>query len=346
MFDDDFVKRFLARVENRPEWNRPELLTILTDPERSMQRSWLSKAGLLIKEKQRKNVLRRLETGKHFIATYNELAVVSLLGSSDHVVDYEHSFEFENRELSPDLVLHLLGGDIAAIIEVSTKFRTSEQRSKEIQWKELTTRVHRIPRPLGLLVRGMGGAPALPPDSGTVKRLAAMLQSWLLSPSTTIGSNVLEDDYYFEVIAELPGIRADMAVPNGGDLITTEMVRDAVAGKVSRYGVLADSIGVPLVVILAAESASPLRRDLVRQALAGTQGITFNLDPFADGPVSSGTIRLNERDVPASFHSSLSLVGWLQPGVNEPGTLTMFPVASAARKFSVPLGERITYDGS
>ena len=249
MFDDEFVKRFLTRVGNRPEWNRPELLTILTDPERSAQRSWLSKAGLLIKDKQRKNVLRRLETDEHFIATYNELAVVALLGSSDLVVEYEHTFEFENRELSPDLVLRLPGGAIAAIIEVSTRFRTSEQRSKEIQWNELTTRVHRISRPLGLLVRGPGGVSALPPDSGTAKRLAAMLQSWLLWPSTTIGSNVLEGDYYFEVIAALPGIRADIAVPTGGDLITTEMVREAVADKVSRYGVLADSIGVPLIAL-------------------------------------------------------------------------------------------------
>jgi hypothetical protein len=57
-------------------------------------------------------------------------------------------------------------------------------------------------------------------------------------------------------------------------------------------------------------------------------------------------MRLNERDVPAEFHPALSAVGWLQPGIDEPGSMTIFDLPSAARRLSVPLGENVTREGN
>jgi len=44
------------------------------------------------------------------------------------------------------------------------------------------------------------------------------------------------------------------------------MVRQAISNKASRYTELADSLGTPLVVVLAAEPALPLSIDMLRPA--------------------------------------------------------------------------------
>lgn len=120
------------------------------------------------------------------------------------------------------------------------------------------------------------------------------------------------------------------------------MVRGAISDKVSRYTGLADSLDVPLLVVLAAEPALPLSKDFLGRALAGVQALTIAFDPFRPGPIATGPMRLNEQDVPAAFDPVLSAVGWLQTGIDQPGSMTLFHVLSAARPLTVPLGENVT----
>lgn len=334
----------MRRFNNRPEWNRPDLWPVIADPARSSQRRWLSEAISTLSDNQRRNVLGRLQSDRHFLATYNELAVIALVSDSELMVEYEPRFTCNGRVLTPDVALRRRDGSLIALVEVSTRFRTAEQRSLEIQWKELRTRVSRIPRPVGLLVRDMRPGPARPPDSGQARRIEGALRSWLLRPSTVIGATYEIEGYWFRVAGTLPGLRARIATPTGTGWYNTDMVREPIAIKVSRYASLAGSLDTPLIVILAAEPAMPISLNMLRAVLSGAQAITIAVDPFMIGPATSGPMRLNERDIPAEFDPELSMVGWLDPGVDEPGTLTVFEVLSASRRLTHHLGERVVHE--
>ncbi len=68
------------------------------------------------------------------------------------------------------------------------------------------------------------------------------------------------------------------------------------------------------------------------------------LDPFVMGPASSGPMRLNEQNAPAMFHPALSMVGWLQPGTDKPGSLTFFDIPSASRRPPAPFGTGLVHE--
>lgn len=55
-------------------------------------------------------------------------------------------------------------------------------------------------------------------------------------------------------------------------------------------------------VVLAAEPAAVMDLDILRTALAGTNAVSFTLDPLGpDGPMFEHTTQLHVEDVPASF---------------------------------------------
>lgn len=196
MLDEKFAEAFERRFKNRPEWNRPDLWPVITDPSRSSQRQWLSGAIAALAHNQRRNVLSRLQSSKHFLATYNELAIIALLAESNLTVEYEPTVRLDGRTFTPDVALRAGDDSIVILIEVSTRFRTAEQRSLELQWKELRTRVNRIPRPFGLVVRDARNSLPLPPDSGRARRIEKELSTWLLRPSTDIGSTFESEGFW------------------------------------------------------------------------------------------------------------------------------------------------------
>jgi len=333
VLDEAYAQSFIRRFSGRPDWNRPELWPIIHDPVRAKQRQWLSETISRLRPDQQTKALARLEgDAQQFLATYHELAVCALLRDSTLTVDFEPELPWKEKVLTPDIGLRGPGGTLGVLVEVSTKFRTAAQRDAELHWKELRGRVNRILRPLGLTVRDLTHNPGQPPDGRLSRRIEASLRRWLLSTRTTLGSTCVVEGYAFQVVVLLPGLRADIATPTGTDWYNTDMVRKAINVKVSRYAELASSLGVLLVVVLAAEPAMPLSVEMVRSALEGVQGVAIGLDPFGFGPISTGPVHLNERNVPAKFHSALSMVGWLQPGIDVPGSLTFLDVPGAARR--------------
>lgn len=229
---------------------------------------------------------------------------------------------------------------------MSTRFRSAEHRSLEIQWRELRTRVARIPRPVGLLVRDLVHDPIRPPTSGQAAKIERELGAWLLRPSIALGSAVEFHGYFFQIAFDLPGLRAQLAAPTGGDWYNTDKVRDAIRDKASRYTGLADSLEIPLLVVLAAEPALPFSKDLLSRALAGGQSLAVAFNPFRPGPIANAPVRLNDQDVPAVFDPAFSAVGWLEPGIDRPGSMTLFQVPSAARPLTVPFGEAVVWEES
>ena len=341
MLDDEFAQDFVRRFSNRPDWARPELWPVVTDPARTPQRRWLSNVLGQLPERQRQNALARLQSDEQFLATYNELASAAILGTPELRVEVEPLFTRQGRTLTPDLALRSVDGQLLAIGEVSTRFRNTEHRRLEIQWRELRTRVARIPRAVGILVQDLVNDPIRPPTSGQAAKIELGLRDWLLRPSSVLGATSEFQGYLFQVAFELPGLRAQVAVPTGGDWYNTDKVRAAISDKASRYTELANSLNVPLLVVLAAEPALPLSKDFVASALTGAQALTIAFDPFRPGPIASGPMRLNHQDVPAAFDPALSAVGWLETGIDQPGSMTLFHVPSAARFRSAALGDRV-----
>jgi hypothetical protein len=67
----------------------------------------------------------------------------------------------------------------------------------------------------------------------------------------------------------------------------------------------------------------------------------MKLDLFADGPTSSGPLRLHQTDEVRQWHRCLFAVGWLQAGIDDPGTLTLFNHQYGGATANLPIGGRI-----
>ena len=77
--------------------------------------------------------------------------------------------------------------------------------------------------------------------------------------------------------------------------------------------------------------AAAMDLDLLRAALAGTNAVSFTLDPLGpDGPMFEQTTQLHVEDVPATFDPVLSAIGWLNWDIERPGTLTLLETPGAA----------------
>jgi hypothetical protein len=61
--------------------------------------------------------------------------------------------------------------------------------------------------------------------------------------------------------------------------------------------------------------------------------VRISLDPFAPTgrPIASHTVQLRQFDKPAQIAPAVSAIGWLDPGVETPGKLTLLHAQNADR---------------
>ncbi len=327
MFTDEFRASLLERFANRSEWERPEIWLVATSDNRHLQRAWLNRTIDSLSEPGRSKVVARLPENAHFLSTYTELATAAILQDAGLAIEYEPDLGGK----TPDLVVFGDAGPLM-LVEVYTKFRHNELRRDEKAWRALQARVQRIPVPVMLAVNRKDG-PA--PDDATAKRIATRLKEWLLQVPGVAKMNRILEGYDFMIEGQSPGLYATMTIPGGGGWFNSDLVLNAVNEKVSSYAPLADQLDVPLLVVLAAEPASPLSEDLVGAALAGTMATALKMDYFTMQS-EPHTVNMRFDQTPATFAGGLSAVGWVAPGIDEPGTLTIFPVSSATRPIQLP----------
>lgn len=346
-FDSDplleLSQMIYERFKNRPEWHRPQIWPLLLDEKRSEQRQWVSKALSYLEEDQRRKILGRLVKDEQFQATYNEIATLAIIMNSvsSISVDYEPVINDTNG-VTPDLGFRSRDGTLIALVEVSSRFRSSVHRAAERQWREIRQRVHRIPSAFVVAATGPHGTAISPPDSGLTKQIEIGLRKWLLRTTTGMWSEHTVSGYRFQVVGKVPGLGTDLIVPSQTSWFNTDMIRSAISDKSSKYKEMADALECPLVVVLSSEPRSPLSLDLVRTALKGQQALTFSFNPLTVGHLASVKMRMNERDSPLNFDPALSAIGWLQPEIDTPGKLTLFSMADAARKINAPHGISIS----
>jgi hypothetical protein len=325
VFDERFRDDLLQRAEGRPTWHRPEIWLVATAEERAEQRSWLNRTINALPEPGRSKIRARLPENAHFLSTYTELATAAVLHDAGMTLEYERNQEGK----TPDITV-FDGKNPSMLVEVYTKFRSTDRRSAERAWRALQSRIQAIPVPVILAVRRVDPSAPNSPDDPSAKRIAAELKQWLLQPSPSVINGRLIEGYHFMIAGSAPGLYANMSIPGGGGWFDSDMVLNAVGEKVKVYSALSEVLKVPLLVVLAAEPASPLSEDLVRSALRGDMSTTLSFDPFEDKS-EPHTVAMRAGRVLAEFAPSLSAVGWMNPGIDDPGFLKVFPVPSAAR---------------
>jgi hypothetical protein len=162
VLDDAYARAFTQRFATWPEWNRPELWPIVTDPKRSEQRRWLSNALADLPADQGAKLLGRLQSNRSFQATYNQLATAVLLRESGLAVEYEPELPWQGKMLTPDIGLRGSDGGLAVIVEVSTRFRTAVVPSKRTSKRRPSGSLASSSLPSGLPSCWHGAVPPTP----------------------------------------------------------------------------------------------------------------------------------------------------------------------------------------
>jgi hypothetical protein len=340
VFDTTLRNDLLRRFGDRPNWERPGYYEIATLPERAAQREWVNSALSLLPVQGSTQMFRRLASRRGFGATYNEIAVAAILQSAGLLPEYEAKF----GDLTPDLCVRRADGESALIVEVVGRFLPDATHGEVRLWHSFANRVEQITVPVGLVVHFHDGGIVPPPVGAHAKRIVAILQDALIRNGGSLGPIEIEN-YVFCAVDRVPGTRAKLVPPVTPGWEGSDGLLETIHSKVKKYGPIAAKAGTPLVVALAAGVNVPVGIDLLRSALAGAQSTVISFSPFG-GPtqIGSTTVKLREKDVSMDFHAGLSAVAWLQAGIDDPGTLTVFSIPSAALPHGLPLGDRIISD--
>jgi hypothetical protein len=339
MFDSDYVDQLIARNSRQALWRPSDWYLLVTTPERAAQRAWIEAATAHLAPWRIQRLRSRLERNRGFTETLNELALLAILNATDSYPAYEKGF----GALEPDFTLHDAAGSPTAIVELHTKSRPQSATDTERRWVEMVKRVERIPVPWIVFVDTGDVSTPQPPTSGEAKLAERTLKEWLLRTSTATGHSVVIGSNRYSVVERARGgLRAQLRFPFDSSTYTTYDVLAAIDIKERRYAGAAEKAKVPCAVVLAGEPACPISLDMVRSALKGTVSMSLAFDILnVNMSVSVSGIKIKATEEPERFDPGLSAVGWLEPGTDDPGELTIFALRSAARTFPIPYGPKV-----
>jgi hypothetical protein len=339
VFDDELRETLMGKYGGRPNSQRPECWLIATSPERADQRAWMNRALMMLDEPGRSKLWTRLTDDNHFLQTYNELAVAAILQEGGLRPSYQIGLD----GLSPDLTLLNEAGQPGLLVELTNRLRSKNTAFADHRWRGLRDRVSAIPAPYGVLVAN--ASPDLPaPTDDLCKSIARQLRSWLLSPPIASGDVLQIEEYLFRIGTQLPGTNAQLIYSQVGDWVDSdEDVTALVEEKLKKYAPLAKDLEVPLVVVISADPRVPLDVEIVRAAMRGQSATTTRLDVLLSSSPTT-TLPMHQTDKPPAWDPALSAVGWLTPGRNSPGMLSLFPTSEPLLPHGLPLGGRLDID--
>jgi hypothetical protein len=285
-----------------------------------------------------RNRLRsRLANPRSAEATANELRVYGILRGHGLVPTYEA--DLAGR--TPDLTA--LVEDTPVFIEVWTRSTNTALDRERARWHDLRQRVHTIPTGLHLGVQGISDARLEPPHAAEAKRIVGYLRRELLRTTTGVGAVIPIGQYRFHVVAHNDAMHVTLRTPTGGAVTDSDTLRTNIRAKATRYGDRVTRLDGVLVVVIACSREGTFERSLVASALRGEQSVSMTIDPLASGFVAEYSTQLNATNVPASFHPSLSAVGWLTTGPESGlGSLSLLEIEDC--RHPVPGGLRAFLD--
>ena len=316
--------------------DRPEYWELAASSDRAAQRMWLNAALGRMGPDARQHLFENICDSGRFVPTYNEAAVASILLDAFVKVEYEPTLNGQ----TPDLVVRSDDGAVQLIVEVANRLLPEAADAKAKRWEQLRGRLQRWAAPW--LVRGIRvEGPNDAPTADVIRPMATLLGRWLSRADAAQWDECRVGDFGFVIMQRLPGSHADLLIPHSELWYTSDRLVPIVTEKVNTYASLCADLGVPLVVVVAADPRSSVTVDTVRGAVTGALTLSMKLDMFADGPTSSGPLKLHQTDEARRWHPCLSAVGWLQAGIDDPGTLTLFSHQYASSTADVPVGGRV-----
>lgn len=336
MFDEQLRESLVRRYEHRSSSCRPEYWLVATAPERADQRDWVNKALALVSEPCRSKLWSRLTDDNHFLQTYHELSVAAILQE----VSLRPCYEMEFGGQSPDLTILTEDGRPAVLVEVANRMRARDTALADQSWRGLRDRVRAIPAPYGLVIRNASPDLAAPSDH-LAKKIARQLEQWLLLPAPTTGNSLEANGYTFNIAVQMLGTNADLIYPQSGRWMNSDDdVAALIKEKVKKYASLARDLEVPLVIVIGADPRVPVDLHMLRSAMRGQLTTSVQLDPLTlRSP--TGRMQMHQTDEPPAWDPALSAVGWLTPGIGDPGRISMIPSEQARRPHGLPLGGRL-----
>jgi hypothetical protein len=316
--------------------DRPEIWEPATSSERAAQRGWLNYVLSRMEAANGQRLFENICDSGRFVPSYNEAAVASILMGAFSRVEYEPTLNGQ----TPDLVVRSDEGTVRLIVEVANRLLPEAADASAKRWEQLRGRLQRCADPWllrGIRMEGSNDAPT----ADAIRPMATLLGRWLSRADATQWDECRVGSFGFVIMQRLPGSHADLLIPHSELWSTSDRLVPTITDKVNKYAELCTDLGVPLVVVVAADPRSSVTVDTVRGAITGALTLSLKLDPFADGPASSGPVKLHQTDEVHRWHRCLSAVGWLQAGIDDPGTLTLFKHQYGAAAANLPIGGRI-----
>lgn len=304
MFDDELRDELVRKHAKQLPADRPEYWELATSPERTSQRRWLNDALTRMEAASRQRLFRNIRDSGRFVQSYNEAAGAAILFDAFANVEYEPTLNGQ----TPDLVVRSDDGSVRLVVEVANRMLSETEGAAAKRWGQLRSRIQLCAAPW--IVRGMrmdGSKEA--PTTDAIRLIAGELGLWLLRADAARWDQCEIGGFEWVIMQRLPESHADLLMPHSELWSTSDQLVPMITDKVNKYAALCTELGVPLVVVVAADPRQSVTVDTVRGAVVGALTLSVNLDPFTDSPSSSGPLKLHPTDHVRRWHPCLSAVG-------------------------------------
>jgi hypothetical protein len=336
VFTEELREQYLRDYGSHLPANRPECFALATAEDRQAQRQWVNAALRLLPEPGRSSIFGHLLNSRRFLQSYHELAVGDILMDAGYQVEYEPDL----GGFTPDLVARNPDGTVRAIFEVANRLLPKKVDAEARGWEHVRSRILRIPIPWLIQVSREDGSTAAP-DVNAEKWIAHELQRCLSASDLTVGDSFQGERCFWTVVQQLPGTHADLVIPRREVWANSDKEVAPITQKVNTYAPLVTKLGVPFIVVVAADPRHSIGLATIRSAMEGKLTLTVNLNPFHVGPSSSGPIKWHRTDQIRKWDPALSAVAWLDAGIDHPGTLTILDHQFRHLSAGLPIGNRI-----
>ena len=337
-FDDTIREALLDKHGYKRASHRPEHFALATYPAREGQRSWVNQTLASLGSGGAESLFRNVQTQGRFLQSYNELAVAAILQTLGMKVAYEREIQGK----TPDFLALDPDDRPTHIVEVLNRKRPKAVEAADRRWQELADRFALIDKPWRLRVARFSGDRG-GPYSDEALHMVRETEKWLTSNRIAVNEGWSIGDYAFTVVAKSPGTQLELLTPMEEVWVDSDTLAQDIRDKVSRYDDVAEKLGVPLIVVVGADDNLAVSSDIVNSALGGQLSVSLNLNVWGigTGSTKSRPMKMHATDAPRSWNTALSGVGWLEAAIDEPGTITLFSYAKAARHHGIASSNRV-----
>jgi hypothetical protein len=336
---EDAIRASIERRFGRADpsvW--PPVVALALDAARAPLRAWLDDEVSRMAPERLSKVLGQLRGDGTAFSAVAELAAGALLRDvAGLAVTHEPDLDGQ----TPDFVAHdSTSGQPVLIAEVETRGTNEQVAADQRKWLELNKAVGTIGSPV-VLIAGISQRNG-PPTHAEVASIVRHLKGCLPPGGRPVGWLTSAAGITFQVAHVTDSPKARLLPVSVFPIVDRDHVVNGINDKVGKYRSVANSRGLPLLVVLAAGPRSGLNATFVNDVLAGGDTMVVTINPAGTGIGQSRQHTLRQTDAPPLFDAALSAVGFIDVRDGYDAQLTMWPIDGAPRPLPIlPLSDRI-----